>query len=165
MVNIYEILQKIGFDWQVALANLFNFLIILFLLKQFAFKPIKKVIDERQIKINEGLENAKKAKTELMMANQNKEKIISDANVAAMAVLSEGAKVKNEIIEKAKLKARDEARKVLLDAQKNAKHEIDKIQRQFRQDSIDLVIDSTEKLLREKMTEDRDKKLIKSLLS
>src|SRR3989344_294671 len=98
MANIYEILQKIGFDWQVALANLFNFLIILFLLKQFAFKPIKKVIDERQIKINEGLENAKKAKTELMMANQNKEKIISDANVAAMAVLSEGAKTKREII-------------------------------------------------------------------
>ena len=60
MVNIYEILGKIGFDWQVALASLVNFLIILFVLKKFAFKPIKKLIQERQNKINEGIEKEKR---------------------------------------------------------------------------------------------------------
>ena len=65
MVNLYEILQKIGFDWQVALANLVNFLIILFLLKKFAFKPIGKLIKDRQDKINEGLQKTKEAEARL----------------------------------------------------------------------------------------------------
>ena len=65
MVNLYEILQKIGFDWQVALANLVNFLIILFLLKKFAFKPIGKLIKDRRDKISEGLQKAKEAEARL----------------------------------------------------------------------------------------------------
>jgi len=65
MVNLYEILQKIGFDWQVALANLVNFLIILFLLKKFAFKPVGKLIKDRQDRIREGLDKAKEAEARL----------------------------------------------------------------------------------------------------
>lgn len=69
MASIYAILQKIGFDWQVALANLVNFLIILFILKKFAFKPIKKIIEDRQDKINEGLLKAEEADTRIKEVN------------------------------------------------------------------------------------------------
>ena len=70
---ILDILGKIGFDWQVAVANLVNFLIIFFILKRYAFKPIANIIKERQDQVNEGLDNAKLAETNLMQAEQEKE--------------------------------------------------------------------------------------------
>jgi F0F1-type ATP synthase membrane subunit b/b' len=84
--NDNEILGKIGFDWQVALANLVNFLIIVFLLKKFAFKPIAKIIQDRQNKINEGLENAKKAAEEAMKnAKSDIDLAAAQSEFAAMA--------------------------------------------------------------------------------
>ena len=57
-----EILSKIGFDYRVALANLVNFLIVLWVLQKFAFPKIQIVLAERQAKIRKGLADAEAAK-------------------------------------------------------------------------------------------------------
>ncbi len=88
MINVLEILGKIGFDWQVALANLVNFLIILYLLKKFAFKPIKNIIQERQNKISEGLEKAEEAEVRLKDIDQIAKKLFSKAQNEALAIVS-----------------------------------------------------------------------------
>jgi len=61
MVNILDILGRIGFDWQVAVANTVNFLIVFFLLYKFLFPSIKKMIEARQKEIANGLAKAKEA--------------------------------------------------------------------------------------------------------
>lgn len=164
MQNLLEILGKIGFDWQVALANFVNFLIILFVLKKYAFGPIKKVIQERQNKINQGLENARKAETELMMAGIKKEEIIKDAREEAMMFMIETAKNRNEIIEKAKVKAIEEAGKILAEANKNKEEEFQKMQKEIREQGIGLVLNSAEKLLKEKIDREKNEKYVKELM-
>jgi len=47
-MNIGQILSNLGFDWQIAFANLINFLIILWLLKRYAFTPIKNTLETRK---------------------------------------------------------------------------------------------------------------------
>lgn len=94
MVNLYEILQKIGFDWQVALANLFNFLLILFLLKKFAFKPVGRLIQDRQDKINEGLQKAKEAEIRL-----------KEVDIIAKNNLKKADEESIELVKSAKLRA------------------------------------------------------------
>ena len=71
-MNILEILGNIGFDWRIAFANLVNFLIIFYLLKRYAFGPIGRILDERRRKIEEGLEHAREAETNLMMAKEER---------------------------------------------------------------------------------------------
>lgn len=87
MVGIYEILQKIGFDWQVALANLINFLIILFLLKKFAFKPIGKIIKDRQDRIDDGLTKAQEADARLKEVDAMAVGIIKNAKNESVAIV------------------------------------------------------------------------------
>ena len=74
-----EILGKIGFDWQVALANLINFFIVFLLLKKFFFKKIKETIRERRNKIEKGLEDAEKAAESLKSAEIEKDSIVKEA--------------------------------------------------------------------------------------
>ncbi|MBI1866370.1 MAG: ATP synthase F0 subunit B [Candidatus Staskawiczbacteria bacterium] len=92
MVNIYEILGKIGFDWQVALANLVNFLIILFVLRKFAFNPIKKLIQERQGKIDEGLEKAEEASIRLKEINVMAKNKLKQVDLDAMDIIKKTEK-------------------------------------------------------------------------
>lgn len=162
---ILEILKKLGFDWQVALANFVNFLLILFVLKRYAFAPVKKIISERQNKIREGLENAKKAEAELMMAGEKKEEIVKAAKTEAGALLAEAAEKKNEIVEKAKDKAEQEAAKILSEAGKNNEKEKQKMLKKIKEESIALVLDSAEKFLKEKMGGPENEKYVKELLS
>jgi hypothetical protein len=75
-MDIGLILANLGFDWRVALANLVNFLVIILILKYFAFKPIAKIINEREDKIKKGIEDAERAATEFQMAKQVCEKTI-----------------------------------------------------------------------------------------
>jgi len=45
-----DFLQKIGIDWKMILAQILNFLLLLFLLKKFLYKPILKEIEEEREK-------------------------------------------------------------------------------------------------------------------
>ena len=113
MANIYEILQKIGFDWQVALANLFNFLIILFVLKRFAFKPIKKLIQNRQDKINEGLQKAEEASVRLKEVDiiaKNKLKQASQDSIDIIKKTEKQASILRDNLQK---KAEDNQRELM----------------------------------------------------
>ena len=49
------VLSKLGFDWQVAIANLINFLIIYFLLKKFVFDKLADAISERRKKAEDNV--------------------------------------------------------------------------------------------------------------
>lgn len=66
------------FDWFTVLAQLVNFLVLVWLLKIFLYKPILKVIEERQNKIAKQLEEAEQKKREaeeesLLFQKKNKE--------------------------------------------------------------------------------------------
>ena len=164
MQNLLEILGKVGFDWQVALANFVNFLIVFFILKKYAFGPIKKVILDRQEKIKQGIEDAEKAKNELLKAEFEKEEVLKDARTQANMLVSEINKNKNEIIAEAKDKAENEAALV----KTKSIEEISKMKSDFDQEikekGTDLILSGIEKLLNENLTKEQSEKFSTSLL-
>jgi len=86
-MDILSILTKMGFDWQVALANTFNFLIIFFILKHFAFKPIKSAIEKRKNVIQEGLDKAQEAEVRLKEVDEINIKKIKEAEVKSVEII------------------------------------------------------------------------------
>ena len=92
-----ELLSKLGIDWRLLAAQLANFLILLFVLRRFAYKPLLKLLDERKQKIANGLANAQKAKSNLEEAEKERQEIISTAKKGASEIinLAETAAQKN----------------------------------------------------------------------
>lgn len=156
---ILEILGKIGFDWQVALANLVNFLIIFFILKRYAFKPIANVIKERQDKVDEGLDNAKRAETSLLEADKEKESVIMQARQEANNIVA-GAKDQADALLTAKTaEATKQHDEIVAEGKKKAQKEFDRMEREVRAQAAGLVVSSVEKILNEDLDEKQDKKL------
>ena len=71
-----DILGQLGIDWKLFLSQLVNFFLILIILTIFVYKPVIKIIKERNAKIKEGLDKAEEAGVRLKKIDEiGKEKI------------------------------------------------------------------------------------------
>ncbi len=158
-----EVLGKLGFDWKVALANLVNFLIIYLLLRKVVFRKIADAIRERREKIQAGLDDAEKAKTALMMAQHEKERILGDGREEAKEMVLGAQSRAEELIESAKIAAEKEALKkraaTLEELETLREHQV----REIREKSVDLVIAGVESILKEKIGAKESEAMIKGL--
>jgi F-type H+-transporting ATPase subunit b len=159
-----EILGKIGFDWQVALVNLLNFLVIFWLLKRFFWKGIKKSISERKAKITQGLEDAKRASTDRQMAEKLREENVSEAKQEANTIVASANSKGKDIVEEAKNKAGDERSIILKKAEVDAEQAHKKMQSDFKSEAAELVVAATESLLKEGMDKVKNEELIKKTI-
>lgn len=160
-----EVLQKLGFDWQVALANLINFLIIYFLLRKVVFKKLGDAIRARRAKIESGLLDAEKAKTALMEAGHEKERIIGEGHVASKELLIDAEAKRAALVEKAKVEAEGEARKVREASIKEIEALKEHQKGEIKEKSVDLIISGVEKVLKERLDQKKTEELIKDLVA
>jgi F-type H+-transporting ATPase subunit b len=161
---IGEVLGKLGFDWKVALANLVNFLIIYYLLRNVVFKKLGSAIKERQEKIQKGLDDAKRAESALVMAEVEKEGIIKEAHKESKNILEEADKKGKKLVSEAKTLAGEEASKIKESALKDIDKAKEKMEKDLQKEYVSLVLDGVEKVARGQVDKNASQKLAESLL-
>ena len=90
------------------------FILLLVILKKFAWKPILKAVDDRNNSITEALSSAEKAKAEMEQLSANNEKILQEARIERDSIIKEARAIKENTISEAKNKASIEAEKIIL---------------------------------------------------
>ena len=144
--------------------TIITFLLVLFLLSKFAWKPLLKVLQEREDEIKSSLKDAEVAKTELEKVNLESEKILNNARAEARKIQAESKSVsekqRDEIIHKAK----EEAKKIVVNAESQIKMEKDLAIKQIQEKVIDLTFSISEKVIKKNLTTDDNEKIIKDSL-
>ena len=86
--------------------TILTFLLLVFVLAKFAWKPLLKMLQDREDMVRSSLEDAEKAKSELERLNEESEAIMAKARSEAQSILADGKaaaeKVKDDIIAKSK---------------------------------------------------------------
>ena len=98
------------------------FLIVLFLMKKLAWKPILTLLKERESSIEEALQSAEKAKEEFASLQANNDSLLKEARAEREAMLKEAKTEKEGMISAAKETAKEEGAKMI----QKAKEEIEK---------------------------------------
>ena len=87
----------------------FNFLLLLFILKKYLYKPVLKILQERKKKIEEGLEFSEKMRAELGKSEKKAAEITDKARLEAQKIISQAKsdakKKENEILSAAENEA------------------------------------------------------------
>ena len=96
--------------------NTITFLILLFLLSKYAWKPIMKSVKEREASINSALEAAEEAKKEMQNLKANNERLLAEARVERDLMLKEAREMKDKIVAEAKEEAQREGDKLIRQA-------------------------------------------------
>ena len=86
-----SILETLGVDTPKLIAQIIIFLIVFFILRKFAFGPVRQILDERKGRIAEGEENLKKIAKDLEEAEVKKGEVISEANSKAEILIERGS--------------------------------------------------------------------------
>ncbi|NML70195.1 F0F1 ATP synthase subunit B [Chryseobacterium sp. RP-3-3] len=90
-----------------------TFVILLFLLAKYAWKPIVNAVNDRETSIVDALNQAKLAKKEMEELKADNERIIREAKVERDAILKEAREIKDRIVGEAKDAAKNEGDKII----------------------------------------------------
>jgi F-type H+-transporting ATPase subunit b len=97
--------KSFGVDWPHFIAQVISFSIVAFLLHRFAYKRVLDMLAERRQRIEEGLANAEKIKTELARVETQRQEALQQANAQATKLIEEAraaaAKVQEQETQKA----------------------------------------------------------------
>jgi len=145
-------------------AQILGFLILLFLLRIFAWKKILGLLDQRKEKMASELHDIEESKAGL-------EKLKS-AYAAKLVAIEEEAKKRIEqalsesklISEEARKKAHLQAQEIINNAKASIKYELAQAKEDLKEEVIEMTIKATENLLQEKITSNNDKRLVKEFL-
>jgi len=141
------------------------FILLLVILKKFAWKPILNAVDDRNNSITEALSSAEKAKAEMEQLSANNEKILQEARIERDSIIKEARAIKENTISEAKNKASIEAEKIILSAKEQISNEKMKAMTALKNEIADLSIQMAEKILKSELKDEKSqKKLIEETL-
>ena len=137
------------------------FIVLIILLKKFAWSPILKAVDDRNNSINEALSSAEKAKSEMEQLSADNKKILNEALIEREAIIKEARDIKIKTIADAKNNASIEAEKIISSAKEQIKNEKMKAMTELKNEIADISIQMAEKIIK---TELKDAKSQKKLI-
>lgn len=142
-----EILQKFGIQPVLLLAQIVNFVIILFILKKFFYKPIVKILEDRKKRIEESLKNADLIEEKLQKTEEQSVQILEQAKDSAQILIA-GAKAEaQKISEQATVEARQTIEHTLVETKTQIEAERLMMQKQLERQTLKLVIEVVRKIL------------------
>ncbi len=141
------------------------FLLILFFLGRFAFRPIQEALKVREEGIQAALDQAKKAKEEMEALQNSNEQLLKEAQEERSKILKEAKETKDSIIKEAKEKAKSEAQKIVTDAKTEIENMKASTLTSVKNELGGMAISIAEKVIRQQMAgEKAQEDLVKQLV-
>lgn len=97
--------------------TLLAFLIVFFILKKFAWKPILTSLKNRETNIANAIASAEKVKLEMAQLKSENESLMAKAREERAQILKEAKDIADKVVAQAKEQAKADASKIIIDAQ------------------------------------------------
>ncbi|MFQ6015027.1 MAG: F0F1 ATP synthase subunit B [Anaerolineae bacterium] len=158
-------MDKLGINTGYLISQIINFLLILFILQRFLYKPVLKMLDERRERIRTSMEEAEEARRKAAEAEEEYQKRIEQARKEAEAIVAraeeEAQKARDAILEE----ARADARRLREQAEAEVEFHRRQVLEGMRDQVADLAILAASKVIGRSLDEDGHRRLVKDFLA
>lgn len=142
-----------------------TFLILLFILKKFAWKPILGAVSSREESIKDALAAAEAARREMENLQADNERILQEARAEREAMLKEARDMKNKMIADAKDEAKQSADKMIAQAQEAIQSEKKAAIAELKGQVASLSLEIAEKVVKQELSnKGQQEKLVEDML-
>jgi F-type H+-transporting ATPase subunit b len=138
-------------DFGLFFWTLLCFLIVLFILKKFAWGPIVKTLHERESGIADSIAAAEKVKEEMKLMQAQNENLLIQAREERTLMLKEAKETKDKIIGEAKEQAKAEAGKIMDDTRMQIERQKNAAMTEVKNEIGKLAVEVAEKILRKQL--------------
>lgn len=148
------------FDLGLMIWSLVTFVCLLLLLARFAFKPLKKILGDREAFIKDTLEKAKLAQSEAEKALVENARQMKEAQEAARRALESAKNDADEMTRKAHEQARVESRAIIEQARGDIDREVSKGMDKLKSTVADVSLQIARQVIKENLDETRHAVLV-----
>ena len=136
------------------------FLIVLYVLGKFAFRPIQKLLDDRRDAIRRAVEAADQARDEAQRLLEEHKKLIGEARGQAESILAEARKTRESMEQRMREETEAERQRRLEETRKEIAAETARALQQIRTEVADLTLEAASRVVGRTLDAERDRELI-----
>ena len=140
------------------------FVVLLTLLKKFAWGPLLAALEERQEGIRKSLDDAAQARKELEQVQEESNRIVAKARADADAIIASGRADALKLQEELRAKARLEAEGIVKNAEREIQQQTTQSLAQIREEAVDLSLSIASKLIQRNLSKKDNETLIQATL-
>ena len=131
-----------------------SFLVVLYILAKFAWRPILTGLKEREVSIANSLDEARKAREEMVALNARNEDLMREAREEREVLLKDARDIRDKEIAASKIKAKADAEAMLTRARAEIRNEKSAAMTEIKVLVGELSVEIAEKILRERLSGD-----------
>ncbi|HLV42567.1 MAG TPA: F0F1 ATP synthase subunit B [Brumimicrobium sp.] len=135
-----------------------TFIILMFILTKFIWKPIMVAVNKREDNIQEALDMAKKTKAEMEKLQTQNANLLKEARIERDEMIKEAKITTDKMIDSAKGKATEEADKIVENARISIQAEKNAAVSELKNQVATIALEIAEKILREELSSDEKQK-------
>jgi F-type H+-transporting ATPase subunit b len=159
-----EIIKNFGLNPVLLGAQIVNFLIVLFILKKFLYKPVLDTLKKRQVAIKEGLKQAEDARVKLEKVVVEEKNILRQAQLQSKKIIEDAKQESLEIARKINEDAGKQTEKLLSDAKEQIARESIETEKKLAVSTSKLAVTFLEKALKEFFSAKEQEKITSDVL-
>jgi F-type H+-transporting ATPase subunit b len=152
-------MEALGVDLKLLIAQVINFLIVMFLLWKFAYNPILNMLTERKEKIAKGLADSEEAAKSLQKAETEAEKVLEKAYADANEILKNAKAAASAETAALVKKASEQADRIMNTAKEEAATTKEKVMKEAKKEISDVVVIALDKIVGNELSAEQKSRL------
>ncbi len=158
-------LGALGINVQSFLFQLITFVLLLLILRRYAYPPIVKTLEERRMAVEQSIDQAKEAAAALEKAEKQMEQMLREARDQAEELVAAGHREAAKMVEDAETKAAKRAEHIVAEAKTGMEHELDKAREALKHETAQLIAEATGIIIKQKVDAKQNADLISKALA
>ena len=159
-----EVLAKLGIDWKLLIAQAINFIVLLWVLKRYAYQPILRALEARTKMIQQGLADAALSQEKLASSVEEEKRIMVAAREEARDILVRAEASAKDRDAKMLTETKAKIDKMIADADAHLAEEKARLVREAKSELSELVVTATARVLGRTVDHAVDAKLVAEAL-
>lgn len=158
-------MDALGIDLGAFVFYTLNFLLLLFLLQQFLFRPVLSALSNRETRIRESIENAEQVKQQVARAQQDYEARLNEARQEAARILAQANERAKVVEQEVVANARQEAERIQVEARAQIQQEREQLLRGLQAQLGNLVIQTASTVVGQELNSRGHERLIQEAIA
>jgi F-type H+-transporting ATPase subunit b len=140
-------LDQLGISWGLLISQIFNFVILVIILRLTLYEPVLRMLEQRRERIAQSMRDAERVAAAAQEAEADKAKVIDVARREAQEIRAQATRDAEKIAQEVRSRAEQEATDIRMKAQEDAEKQVQSALADANKQIAELAILATEQLL------------------
>lgn len=155
----------IDVDPGVVFWTIITFLVLLVVLKKFAWKPILSALDQRETAIRESLEKAERAQEDAQKILDENQANLAKAEEESKQIINQSRTYAEKLKEQMLQESKEQAQKIVSDATAEIERQKEAAFNELRSQIVDIAVQAAEKIISENLDKDAQEKIVNKYIA